>query len=271
MNNLGRMSTFGLCVLAMFLLAACAETAQVSYLQDLQRDVPMQVQEPQQLTLKPGDRLQINVFSRDRELAELFNLTTVNNNYGAGNDRGYRYYTVDPKGDIEMPTLGPVHVAGLNRLEVADLVKYKLLESKMLLDPTVIVEYAGLSFSVLGETGRRGRIEIPTDQITILEALSLAGDLTIDGKRENVLVLRTENGTQRAYSIDLTKTESVYNSPVYYIQQNDLIYVEPNKKRQYQSDVNATYFHSFGFWVSIPSLLVSLVTLVAHFWPAPAK
>lgn len=253
------------------LLSACGETAQVRYLQDLQDKAPVELQEPQQITLKPGDRLQVTVYSRDRELADIFNLTSSannNNNGGGGNQRGYRYYTVDPNGNIEIPVLGPVHVAGLKRLEIADLVKFKLIQSKLLLDPTVIVEYAGLAFSVLGETGARGRIEIPTDQITILEALALAGDLTIDGKRDNVTVLRMEDGRQNAYTIDLTSTESVYNSPAYYIQQNDLIYVEPNKKRQYQSDVNATYFHSFGFWVSIPSLLVSIITLVAHFWPA---
>lgn len=261
----------GFCLL--FLLPACGTPEKVSYLQDLQRDLPLEVQQPQHLTLKPGDRLRITVFSRDRELSALFNLSSNGSNggYGASSDgtaNGQRLsYTVDPDGYVEVPTLGPVHVAGLSRLEIAAKVKQQLIETKLLLDPTVIVDYAGLCFTVLGEVARKGRIEIPTDQITILEALALAGDLTIEGQRENVLVLRTEDGVQNAYTIDLTRTASVYDSPVYYLQQNDLIYVEPNAKRRAQSDINATTFRSFGFWVSIPSLIISLATLITRFIP----
>jgi len=258
----------GFCLL--FLLPACGAPEKVSYFQDLQRDLPLEVQQPQHLTLKPGDRLRITVFSRDRELSALFNLSN-NGSYGGSSDgaaNGQRLsYTVDPDGYVEVPTLGPVHVAGLSRLEIAAKVKQQLIETKLLLDPTVIVDYAGLCFTVLGEVGRKGRIEIPTDQITILEALALAGDLTIEGQRENVLVLRTEDGVQNAYTIDLTKTASIYESPVYYLQQNDLIYVEPNAKRRAQSDINATTFRSFGFWVSIPSLIISLATLITRFIP----
>ena len=263
------------CMIQLFLLTSCGAPEQVSYLQDLQRGVPMEVQQPQHLTLKPGDRLRIVVFSRDRELAAMFNLTGIGTNgYTGGNvSGGYMgngqglSYTVDPEGYVEIPTLGRVLVEGLTRLEVAERVKDKLIETQLLLDPTVIVDYAGLSFSVLGEVGRKGRIEIPTDQITILEALSLAGDLTIEGQRENVLVLRTENGVQNAYTIDLTNTASVYESPVYYLQQNDLIYVEPNAKRRAQSDINATTFRTFSFWVSIPTLIVSLLSLITRFIP----
>lgn len=262
----------GFCLL--LLLPACGTPEKVSYLQDLQRDLPLEVQQPQHLTLKPGDRLRITVFSRDRELSALFNLSSNGSNggYGASSDGASNgqqrlSYTVDPDGYVEVPTLGPVHVAGLSRLEIAAKVKQQLIETKLLLDPTVIVDYAGLCFTVLGEVARKGRIEIPTDQITILEALALAGDLTIEGQRENVLVLRTEDGVQNAYTIDLTKTASIYESPVYYLQQNDLIYVEPNAKRRAQSDINATTFRSFGFWVSIPSLIISLVTLITRFIP----
>ena len=275
--NLSRCLVPVVLVICLFCLAtSCGAPEQVSYLQDLQRDIPMEVQKPQQLKLKPGDRLRITVFSRDRELSALFNLSNIGstNLYGANSGGGsgvsggqYLSYTVDPEGYVEIPTLGRALVEGLTRLEVAERVKDKLIETQLLLDPTVIVDYAGLSFTVLGEVGHKGRIEIPTDQITILEAIALAGDLTIEGQRENVLVLRTEDGVQNAYTIDLTKTGSIYDSPVYYLQQNDLIYVEPNAKRRAQSDINATTFRSFGFWVSIPSLVISLVTLVTRFIP----
>lgn len=269
MTRFETLALTAVCMIQLFLLSSCGAPEQVSYLQDLQRGVPLEVQQPQHLTLKPGDRLRITVFSRDRELSALFNLSGANNGNLAsvGNGQQHLSYTVDPDGYVEIPTLGRVLVEGLTRLEVAERVKDKLIETQLLLDPTVIVDYAGLSFSVLGEVGRKGRIEIPTDQITILEALALAGDLTIEGQRENVLVLRTENGVQNAYTIDLTKTESVYDSPVYYLQQNDLIYVEPNAKRRAQSDINATTFRTFSFWVSIPTLIVSVLSLITRFIP----
>lgn len=252
-----------LLVVAAVFLTACGTVKNVSYLQDIQPGIPVQVQEVRQLTLQPGDRLRITVFSRDRELTELFNL---NDRSSAGNTVGERHpYTVRTDGTVEIPTLGSLHVQGLTRQEVADLVKYRLLSSKLLLDPTVIVEYYDLSFYALGEVGRTGRIQIPQDQVTILEALALAGDLTINGKRENLLVLRTENGVQTPYTVDLTDMKSVYGSPVYYLHQNDIIYAEPNQKKANQSDQNASTLRSLGFWMSIPSYITSLVLIINQF------
>ena len=164
-------------------------------------------------------------------------------------------------GTVEIPTIGPVRVQGLTRQQVADEIKYQLLSSKLLLDPTVIVEYYDLAITVLGEVGHPGRLQIPTDQLTILDALALAGDLTIYGKRENIMVLRTEGNVQTPYVIDLTNSRSVYESPVYYLQQNDIVYVEPNVKKATQSDQNASTLRSLGFWMSIPSYVVTLVVL----------
>lgn len=245
------------------LLASCSTVKNISYLQDIQPGVPLVLQETRQLTLQPGDRLRITVFSRDRELTELFNLSDRSSSGSTGAER--HPYTVRTDGTVEMPTLGPIHVQGLTRQEVADQIKYQLLTTKLLLDPTVIVEYYDLSFYALGEVGHPGRIQIPTDQITILEALSLAGDLTINGKRENVLVLRTESGVQTPYMVNLTNIESVFSSPVYYLQQNDLIYVEPNKKKADQSDINASTFRSLGFWMSLPSYITSLILILNQF------
>lgn len=251
-------------LLAAILLTGCSTAVKnFSYMQDLQPGLAMQVQSLQQLTLQPGDRLRITVFSRDRELTELFNL---NDHANGGNNNGrYHSYTVREDGTVDVPTLGPIRVQGLTRQQVADQVKYLLVSSKLLLDPTVIVEYYDLSFYALGELGRSGRIPIPTDQITLLEAISLAGDLTVYGKRENVLVLRTENGIQTPYVVDLTDTRSVYGSPVFYIRQNDIIYVEPNQKKAIQSDQNASTLRSLGFWMSLPSYITSLVLILDKF------
>ena len=242
------------------LVSGCSTVANVSYLQDLRPGESFEVQKTQYLTLQPGDRLRVTVFSRDRELTDLFNLNDrTGGTSGNGNER--HPYTVRTDGTVEIPTIGPVRVQGLTRQQAADEIKYQLLSSKLLLDPTVIVEYYDLAITVLGEVGHPGRIQIPTDQLTILEAIALAGDLTIYGKRENVLVLRTKDGIQTPYTVDLTRSQSVYGSPVYYLQQNDLVYVEPNTKKADQSDLNASTFRSLGFWMSIPSYIVTLVVL----------
>ncbi|MBO6169266.1 MAG: polysaccharide export protein [Bacteroidales bacterium] len=246
---------------AVVLLGAvsCSAVPKIAYMRDLQPGESLAVQEVRQLKLKPGDRLRIHVFSRDRELASLFNL--YENNNGTGRN-SYLPYTINGDGNIDMPICGIMHVAGLTRLELADQIKFRLLSAKLLNDPTVIVDYADMCFYALGELGRAGRIEIPRDQLTLLEAISLAGDLSIDGRRDNVLVLRTENGIQNSYLVDLTSTESIYSSPVYYIQQNDIIYVEPNVKRANQSELLANQVRTPGFWFSTVSSVASMVLLV---------
>jgi len=245
--------------LAFALLASsCATQRNISYLQEIQPEVQIMTQEGGYLTAQPGDKLRITVFSMDKELTELFNL---NDGQSAASSTRH-YHTVRRDGTVELPTLGSVFVQGLTREEVADKVKYELLSSKLLLDPTVIVEFYDLAFSVIGEVSSPGRKVIPTDRITLLEALALSGDLTIVGQRENVLVLRTENGVQTPYVVDLTSTQSLYGSPAYYIHQNDVIYVEPNPKKAAQADVNAGTFRTIGFWLSLPSTIASIAVLL---------
>ena len=248
-------------IVACTLLAtSCATQRQTSYLQDIRPGVPLNLQAEKPLTLLPGDKVRIYVFSQDRELSELFNLSTRSTTTGSSGQR--LYYTVRPDGSVEIPTLGPVFVEGMTRDQVSDIVRYKLISTKLLLDPTVIVEFYDMAFYALGEVSRHGRIEIPSESITLLQALTMAGDLTITGRRDNILVLRTENGVQTPYVVDITNTESLYSSPVYYIKQNDIIYVEPNAKRAAQSDANASTFQSIGFWFSLPSTIVSIVALL---------
>lgn len=256
MNNVLKYIALALLVLA---AASCRTVEKVGYLRDIHPGEALALQEFKQLTLKPGDRLRIHVFSRDRELASLFNLFENNGNSG---QNSYLPYTIDNEGFIDMPIIGMQHVAGLTRLELATQIKYKLLAAQMLNDPTVIVDYADMSFYALGEVGHTGRIPIPRDQINILEAIALAGDLTINGRRDNVLVLRMENGIQNAYTLDLTNTASVYSSPVFNLQQNDIIYVEPNLQRANQSELLANQVRTPGFWFSTISGVTSMVLLI---------
>ena len=233
------------------------------------------LQETQDLTLKPGDRLQISVFSRDKELSAMFNLyegggyggynSYSSGSYGSGNRGGGHPYTIDKNGEIEMPVLGRIKVSGKTRLEVADLIKYRILAGQLLADPTVLVEYFDMSFYALGEIGHNGRVSIPRDNVTIMEAISLAGDLTISGRRDNVMVLRTENGKQTPYFVDLTNPQSVYNSPVYYLQQNDMIYVEPTPMRANQSTQMANQTRNPAFWMSSITSVISFYLFIRTF------
>ena len=150
----------------------------------------------------------------------------------------------------------------MTREETAEYIKEALVSNNLIKDPVVTVEFLNLSISVLGEVNSPGRYAINRDRLTILDALSMAGDLTIYGKRENVTVMRMQDGEQHLYAVNLTSAEDVLSSPVFYLQQNDVIYVEPNKMRANQATVNGNSFLSSSFWVSVASLLVSLGVLI---------
>ena len=230
-----------LCLMMTGMLAfnSCSSSKEVVYFQDLRPgESEIKLPEVQPITVRPEDKISIIVNSRDQELTNLFNLPYVTKRLGqptlksgisGGNtDQGVSGYTVDAEGNIDFPVLGKVHVEGMQRGEIAETIKNELVNKNLVKDPVVTVEFMNLSVSVMGEVNNPGRFSIDRDRITILDALSLAGDLTIYGNRSKVLVLREENGVQRTYGIDLTSGEYVYTSPAYYLQQNDLVYVEPN-------------------------------------------
>ena len=126
--------------------------------------------------------------------------------------------------------LGKIHLAGMTREEAAVHIKDQLVSNNLIKDPVVTIEYMNLTVSVLGEVNKPGRYSIDKDRVTIFDALSMAGDLTIYGLREHVTVMREENGEQKIYEVNLTSAEDVLSSPVFYLRQNDFIYVEPNKQ-----------------------------------------
>ena len=136
------------------------------------------------------------------------------------------------------------------------------INKNLLKDPIVTVEYNNLYFSVLGEVKNPGRYRIDRDRITLLDAISKAGDLTIYGKRENVLVLREKKGIQYSYEVNLCSSENVHSSPAYYLQQNDILYIEPNSKQAGQSTVNGNNIRSTSFWLSLASVITTISVLI---------
>ncbi len=242
------------------LLFSCSPAKQVTYLQDIQPNVTMALQEYKDIKLQSGDKISIIVHSRDNELVQMFNLANNTNGGTLGSyNSNSSLYTVDESGKIDMPVLGLITANGLTRMELANLIKYRLLSSKLVRDPVVTVEYANLGYSVMGEVKAPGRKEIDRDRITLLEGLAQAGDLTIQGRRDNILVLRTVDGKQTPYRVDLTQTGSLYSSPVYYLQQNDVIYVEPTGVKANESKLNANTTRTPAFWISTASFLMTLI------------
>lgn len=201
-------------------------------------------------------------------LADMFNLPIVAHRVGYSQESSLNQsqqvscYTVDENGEIDFPVLGKIKVAGKNREEIAAYIKKELIDRKLINDPVVTVEFSNLYISVLGEVNNPGRYGIDRDKITLLDAIGMAGDLTIYGKRQNVVVMREEEGKQLFYRVDLTSVDDLYSSPVYYLQQKDVVYVEPNETRARQSTVNGNNVRSTSFWVSIASLLTSVAVLI---------
>ena len=252
-----------LAMLTGVLLICSCETPNVVYFGDLNHGKTVQAHDPIEICLRPGDKLQIVVSSRDSQLSQLFNLNGGYGNSGStSSGYGRLAYTIDSQGNIDFPILGTLHIAGLRREEVASKIKGDLIASNLVKDPVVTVEYAGLYFDVLGEVSKPGRYDFDRDRFTLLEGLSMAGDLTINGLRENVAVIRTEGGQRTTYRVNLLSGEELYKSPVYYLQQDDIIYVEPNKKRANQSTQNNNLFESPTFWMSVTTFLMSLSAFI---------
>lgn len=258
--------------LTLMVLAAvsCSTPKEISYFQDLQPGVTeLTITDPVEIKVRPKDKLSILINAQDQKLTNMFNLPIVSQQIGqestgsSGTSRGVSGYTVDTDGYINFPVLGKIKVEGMTREQIAEYLTGQLKEQELIKDPVVTVEFMNLGVSVLGEVNKPGRISINRDNLTILDALSEAGDLTIFGKREKVLVLRQENGKQRVYDINLCSAEHIYSSPVYYLQQNDVVYVIPNDTKSRQSTVNGNTVRSTSFWISLASLITSIAVLIA--------
>jgi len=251
------------------LAASCSTPKGITYFQDLRPGITEQsVTDPVEITVRPKDKLSILVNCQDPKLTNLFNLPILSQqigqeNNGSGTSRGLSGYTVDSGGFINFPVLGKVKVEGMTREQIASHLTRLLKEKELAKEPVITVEFMNLFVSVLGEVNKVGRVNIDRDNLTILDAISEAGDLTIFGKREKVLVLRQEDGVQRVYGVNLCSADHIYTSPVYYLQQGDVIYVEPNDTKARQSTVNGNNVRTTSFWISLASLITSIAVLIA--------
>lgn len=265
----------GWVLLLLITLFSCSTPKNVAYFQDAARLDGMLAQAEQQFRLRPEDKINIVVNSSNPMLEHQFTLTTPSSNYvlgatvkqdaATGTTNSYRQmvaYTVDEQGTIEFPVLGKISVVGKTRREVADYIQRRLIARELVSDPIVTVEYVNLGVNILGEVNAAGHVDINKDHFTILDAIAKAGDLTINGNRENVLVTRQVDGETKIYNVDLTNMQSTYNSPAYYLQQNDVIYVSPNNKRKREANASGNTFNNPSIWISIASLLTTITALI---------
>ena len=255
-----------LVILTMFFLSSCAVPKNIAYFQNRLVDQPEQIDKHGGIVIQPKDMLSIVVSSKNPELVVIFNLPVIS--YQAGSEvvtSSYNQrlmgYVVDNEGYIDFPVLGKLKVSGLTRWELADTIKNKLIEEGYLTDCVVTVEFMNFKVSIIGEVNAPGTYTIEGDKVTVLQAISLAKDLTIFGQRENVTVIRESDGERTMYQINLCDV-SMFNSPAYYLQQNDIVYVEPSEIKARQSTTDDKGLRMTSILVSGGSLLVSIATMI---------
>lgn len=247
----------------MLLLGACNAQRNVLYLQDVESGAEVTLPENYIIRLKPLDQVTVVVNSRNPELAKPFNSSSSfnalagTNITGSASENSLQVLTIDERGYITMPILGDIACAGMTRQELATEIERRIIEGGYLADPQVNVRFAELTISILGEVNKPGRYDIKKDQLTILEALALAGDLTIYGNRSDVAVIREKDGKSIVTKLDL-RSSDVFSSPCYYLEQNDVVIVSPNKYKAATAEIN----QNRSFWISLASTTISLATLI---------
>lgn len=243
-------------ILCAVLLSSCKSRKEIAYFQNIETLASQTEMMDHSTKIKPNDLLSITVSALDPIAARPYNLflPTVQSST-MDSARPTTGYLVDSAGNIEFAGLGTLQVAGLSRKKLHDLLEEKI--SAFVIDPIININITNFKITVLGEVSRPGQYQVSGERVTLPEALGLAGDLTIYGKRDNVLVLRDNNGIKEYKYIDLTKID-VLTSDYYYLHQNDVVYVEPNN-----SQVQASGFNrSTGIYFSAASLLLSIFVLI---------
>lgn len=244
-------------IIVFILISSCTDQKKLIYFQGKLAD--SESNKSYNPTLKTDDIVSVTVMGSDAEAVKPFNfpVTNVNQNLG-GYSQGTPSppgYLIDKEGNIDFPVVGKIKFAGLNRSDAVDSLKKRL--NAYLTKPTVLIRILNYKITVLGEVRNPGTFTIPNERVTLPEALGIAGDLLITGVRKNVMVIRDVDGKKTETRVDLT-SKDLFSSPVYYLSQNDVVYVTPNRAKINSSVVNAS---NISLIVSVISLLVTMAVL----------
>ena len=239
------------------LFVSCVNTKRVTYFNNISDTVLTAAVEGLEPVIQKGDLLSISVSSLSPEVTTIFNApNSPASSSSAGSSLSPAAgYLVNQDGYIDFPMLGRLSAAGLTKKALKDQITQQLQDKKLLFDPIVSVRYLNFHVTVLGEVNHPGLVTIPNEQVTVLEALGLAGDLTIYGKRNNVLLLRKEDGQKIVRRLNLN-SEAVLSSPYYYLRSNDVVYVEPDKAKISTASLSRQWIPTIISSVSIITLLI---------------
>lgn len=243
-------------LISILLLTNCASRKDFVYFQD---NKEVKIITEHHLKLKVGDILNIKVFGCDEESIKIFNIPpnssqNLNRNYFSGGASA-NGYLINKLGEIDFPLIGYIKISNLTLEDATEIIKNKL--NTYLKDPKVSIQIQNFKITILGDVKNPGTIEVPNEKITLIEAIGIAGDLNITAKRKNILLLREENGIKKQYRIDLTNKEFI-NSPSYFLNQNDVVYIEANKAKINSSNVTGTS----SILVAIASLVITTANII---------
>ncbi|MGE8427188.1 polysaccharide biosynthesis/export family protein [Sphingobacterium multivorum] len=251
--------TLAFCVFMLMMFNSCGSRRNMVYFQPDSSQINT-FYEQHVPKIQPNDILTIVVTAADPKVTAPFNplSTMMSSNLTQQTDLALRpTYTVNEKGDITLPMLGEVHISGMTRVQAIEKLRKDL--SQYIKDPGVNINFNNFRVSVLGEVARPGSFIMPTERVTVLDALGMAGDLTIRGVRENVMLIREVDGQKTMHRLDLTQ-QNTLNSPYYYLAQNDVIYVEPNKAQINNSKLGS----NTNVIISIAGLLITVISVLTR-------
>jgi polysaccharide export outer membrane protein len=244
------------------LTSSCVSNKKIAYFQDIQSVNQAKLENASAFTeptIQPDDILSINIFTLNPQSGAIINQAASTPTLGSNTNTNLATqstgFLVDKNGEVELSLIGKLKVAGLTTYQARELIREK--SSEVYKQPNVQLRFANFKVSILGEVNTPSSYTIPNEKVSILDALSLAGDLTIYGKRENVLIIRDNNGKKEFARLDLNSSD-IFNSPFYYLKQNDVIYVEPNKRKVSAS--NSAQIQTIGVIASVISVIVLAIS-----------
>lgn len=241
-------------VLVLFAITSCVSKKEIVYFQNDDKNQSLAIN-TYKTVFKPNDLVQITVSALNLEAVKPFNLSSTTGNISESPQQNS--YLIDSDGNIEFPILGKINLAGLTRNKAITLIKNKL-SPDYIKDPTINIKILNFSITILGDVKNPGKFIIPNERVSIIEAIGLAGDLNISGIRDLEIKRERENKII-TYNLDL-RSNKIFTSPAFYLEQNDIIYVKPNKAK-FQS---ASYNQNTGLFISLGAIIISLITTLTR-------
>ena len=258
-------------VMAVLLSASCVSSKKIVYFQgaDSLYQTAQQITQQFDMRIKPADNIMIKVSCSNPELLTVFANNTLMGQVGqsqslstgtTGSINSAYGFTVNRDGDVILPLLDHVHVGGLTTEEAARLIEKKIIEAQLVNDPEVTVNLMNARVAVLGAVGKPGVVSLTSERNTIVEVLAQSGDIADDGLKRNIKLFREVNGVRTMYTLDLTSVD-VFKSPAFYVQQNDMIYVQPNKSKNVKNSSFYTFLSAGASLLGIVSTVLSIVVI----------